>query len=130
MTKEENSNIKIVDVGTSRKIINPEFIDNRLGTPTYTAPEVFGGKYNEKCDIWSCGVIMYILLCGYPPFQGADAKITQELIEIGKFEFNSEEWGSISQDAKDLITKLLTYDPAKRLTAEEAFSDRWIQSNT
>lgn len=73
VTNEEDSNIKVIDFGTSRKVIAPEHLDNRAGSPTYTAPEVFKSRFTEKCDIWSCGVIMYVLLCGYPPFNGPDA---------------------------------------------------------
>jgi calcium-dependent protein kinase len=80
------------------------------------APEVIEGQYNEKCDVWSCGVILYILLCGYPPFYGRDANSIYNKILKGDYSFNSKdfylillgkEWTSVSKAAKDLIKKLL-----------------------
>lgn len=84
------------------------------------APEVIEGQYNEKCDVWSCGVILYILLCGYPPFYGRDANSIYNKILKGEYSFNSKihrlalcpnpigkEWSSVSKAAKDLIKKML-----------------------
>jgi calcium-dependent protein kinase len=69
-----NANLKVIDFGTSRKFDNNTRMTKKLGTPYYIAPEVLSENYNEKCDIWSCGVILYILLCGYPPFTGKNEK--------------------------------------------------------
>lgn len=70
-SKKENSTIKIIDFGASAKLLKQgDKLNKRIGTPFYVAPEVLAANYNEKCDIWSLGVIMYILLCGYPPFFG------------------------------------------------------------
>lgn len=68
--KKQNANIKVIDFGTSRKFDPTKKLTKRLGTPYYIAPEVLKKNYDEKCDVWSCGVILYILLCGYPPFNG------------------------------------------------------------
>lgn len=76
-------------------------------------------KYNEKCDIWSCGVILYILLVGYPPFNGADDDLIMQAVEVGKYEFGGPEWQAVSNEAKALISKMLTYSPDKRITAEK-----------
>ena len=89
----------------------------RLGTPYYIAPEVLEGKYDEKCDLWSCGVIMYILLSGYPPFTGYDDGEILRKVRKGKFEFDEEDWFDISLEAKNLISKMLTLDPKKRISA-------------
>ncbi|CAD8083778.1 unnamed protein product [Paramecium sonneborni] len=126
--KKPNSNLKIIDFGTSRKMENNQNLTKRLGTPYYIAPEVLKRNYNEKCDVWSCGVILYIMLCGYPPFGGQDQEILQN-IEIGKYEFDPEDWSKISEDAKNLIKKMLTKDYQQRISAQEAYNDPWIQKN-
>lgn len=71
---EKNPKIKIIDFGTATTFERGKWLTQKFGTPYYIAPEVLKKKYNEKCDIWSCGVILYILLCGYPPFNGKDDK--------------------------------------------------------
>ncbi|CAD8149985.1 unnamed protein product [Paramecium octaurelia] len=126
--KKPNSNLKIIDFGTSKKVENNQNLTKRLGTPYYIAPEVLKRNYNEKCDVWSCGVILYIMLCGYPPFGGPDQEILQN-IEIGKYEFDPEDWCKISDEAKNLIKKMLTKDYTLRISAQEAFNDPWIQKN-
>jgi len=99
----------------------------KAGTPYYVAPQVLQGKYGKECDLWSAGVIMYILLCGYPPFHGDnDAEILQK-VKAGKFTFNEADWKSVSEEAKDLIRKLLTFNPKDRITAETALNHPWIQ---
>lgn len=77
-------------------------------------------NYDEKCDVWSCGVIFYILLCGYPPFNGPNDKVIFQRVLEGKFVFADEDWNGISVTAKDLIKKMLTYDPVKRISAQQA----------
>jgi calcium-dependent protein kinase len=89
----------------------------KFGTPYYIAPEVLNNRYDEKCDLWSIGVILYILLCGYPPFNGAnDDQITKKVKE-GIFRTDDEEWTGISKDAIDLVNKLLAYKPEDRINA-------------
>nr|AAC13355.1 calcium-dependent protein kinase-b [Paramecium tetraurelia] len=126
--KKPNSNLKIIDFGTSRKMETNQNLTKRLGTPYYIAPEVLKRNYNEKCDVWSCGVILYIMLCGYPPFGGQDQQILQN-IELGKYEFDPEDWNKISEDAKNLIKRMLTKDYQLRISAQEAYNDPWIQKN-
>ncbi|CAK80148.1 unnamed protein product (macronuclear) [Paramecium tetraurelia] len=126
--KKPNSNLKIIDFGTSRKMETNQNLTKRLGTPYYIAPEVLKRNYNEKCDVWSCGVILYIMLCGYPPFGGQDQEILQN-IELGKYEFDPEDWNKISEDAKNLIKRMLTKDYQLRISAQEAYNDPWIQKN-
>jgi calcium-dependent protein kinase len=82
--------------------------------------------YDEKCDVWSCGVIMYILLCGYPPFKGKNHKEIFEKIQTGKFSFSASEWKNVTREAKVLIKRMLTYNPTARVSAEEALKDEWI----
>ena len=119
--------IKVIDFGTSRQFDPKRKMKEQLGTPYYIAPEVLRKKYNQKCDIWSLGVIMYVLFCGYPPFGGKTAEAIFENIEEGKVVFQGPEWKRVSVDAKKLIKKLLTYNPRERPTAEDALNDAWLK---
>jgi calcium-dependent protein kinase len=97
-----------------------------VGTPLYISPEVLNNKYNEKCDIWSCGVIMYMMLSGQPPFKGDNDEEIYQSIKEGKYNFDDEKWDEISSDAKDLIKNLLIKDINKRYSARKALSHPWI----
>jgi len=118
--------IKLIDFGTSQYFLGNK-LTYKIGTPYYIAPEVLNKSYSNKCDIWSCGVILYILLSGTPPFYGEDDQEIMDKVKKGKFSFDHPEFDAISQEAKNLIINLLRYDPVKRLTAEEAWNDVWIQ---
>ncbi|CAD8146358.1 unnamed protein product [Paramecium octaurelia] len=128
-TDSEKPVLKVIDFGTSRKIIQEKYLTSKLGTPHYTAPEVFKQQYTEKCDIWSCGVILYTLLCGYLPFNGNDARITQMMIEANRWSFDKNDWANISPEAKSFVKKLMTYNPEKRISAEQAYTDPWLQGH-
>ena len=91
------------------------------------APEVLKGTYDQKCDIWSCGVILYILLCGYPPFNSRNDKEIVEKIKSGVFDFPEDEWKYVSQEAKEFIKKLLKVEPKDRLSGEQALQDPWMK---
>ncbi len=125
LDKSPNSPIKVIDFGMS-KICDPnDIMFEKVGTSYYIAPEVLDGMYDEKCDIWSAGVILYILLCGYPCFNGeTDEQIYKE-IKKKKFDFPSPEWDVISDNAKNLIKKMLT-DAPERISAEEVLKDPWV----
>lgn len=97
-----------------------------LFQPYYISPEVLNGNYDKSCDLWSAGCIMYILLCGYPPFYGDDDQEILRMVKKGEFDFDGEEWDDVSNDAKDLIKNLIC-KPEKRLTAEEALQHSWIR---
>ena len=99
------------------------------GTPYYIAPEVLSEAYDEKCDVWSCGVILYILLCGYPPFNGDSDTDIMKAVKKGKFEFPVEDWSNISKEAIELITNMLKYSPKERMTAEQCLAHNWFRSN-
>lgn len=90
------------------------------------APEVLKGRYDQKCDIWSCGVICYILLCGYPPFNDRNDSVIIEKIKKGDYEFPPEEWATVSQEAKDFVRKLLILEPENRPSATDALKHPWI----
>lgn len=97
------------------------------GTAYYIAPEVLKEDYDEKCDVWSCGVILYIMLCGYPPFNGATDDEIFDKVRIGEFDYPKEEWDNISKDARDLVQHMLTLDPKKRYSAGECLAHPWFQ---
>lgn len=97
----------------------------RAGTPFYIAPEVLTGNYDEKCDVWSMGVILYILLCGYPPFYGDTNKEILEQVKKGKLDFSGPEWESKSDEVFDLINKMISA-PETRLSAGEVLSHPWM----
>ena len=132
LTKEENSPIKIIDFGLSKifgEKINNKFLSTKVGTAYYVSPEILEGKYNEKCDIWSCGVILYIILSGTPPFNGENDIEIYKKISHKKFTFPEKEWQNISENAKDLIKKMLTIDVNKRINAEEVLNHPWFKEN-
>eukprot|EP00922_Rhytidocystis_sp_ex-Travisia-forbesii_P050823 GHVS01075491.1.p1 GENE.GHVS01075491.1~~GHVS01075491.1.p1 ORF type:complete len:552 (-),score=73.52 GHVS01075491.1:1922-3577(-) len=124
--KSKDALIKIVDFGLSASFEASSKMRERLGTAYYIAPEVLRKKYDEKCDVWSIGVILYILLCGYPPFGGQTDHEILKRVEKGKFSFEPPEWSKVSDEAKAIITQMLTYDPAQRISAEEALRNPWL----
>ena len=118
--------IKIIDFGTCEILQRNKMLKEQIGTSFYIAPEVLKNSYNEKCDLWSCGVILYILLCGAPPFYGTcEDEIFRKIITC-KFSFKHSVWKEISPEAKDLITKLLDLNPNSRLSAKEALEHKWF----
>ena len=97
----------------------------KAGTPFYIAPEVLTGNYNEKCDVWSAGVILYILFCGYPPFYGESNKQILEEVKRGKLDFSSIEWSNKSTQAIDIIKKMVVNHEV-RLFADEVLKHEWM----
>ena len=137
LNQKPDSPIKIIDFGLSKIFgeIKPLMKGNkieknissaRVGTSFYMSPEVLQGNYDNKCDIWSCGVILYLMLCGYPPFYGETEYEIFKAISRKKFSFPEEEWKSISDDAKDLI-KHMIIDPDKRYNADNILAHQWIE---
>eukprot|EP00347_Sterkiella_histriomuscorum_P020848 403336235 len=127
MDTKNNNQIKVIDFGTSQKFDPSKKMNQIFGTAYYIAPEVLKGEYNEKCDLWSLGVILYILLSGKPPFDGNDDKEIVNSVRMGTYSITGPEWKNISNDAKDLIKKMLTYDILNRITAEQAINHPWIK---
>lgn len=120
--------IKVSDFGLARYISNKTFATTTCGTPGYVAPEILEQKpYGKECDYWSIGVVLYILLCGFPPFYDDDNLVLFDKIKKGTYDFPSPSWDNISQEAKNLIKGLLVVDPMKRLTPEELLKNNWIQ---
>jgi len=127
-TTSEDSPIKVIDFGLScehRGGFEPP-MSTVVGTPYYIAPEVLKGRYDKSCDLWSMGVISYILLCGYPPFNGANNDGVHAAVQRGRYRFPSAEWSGTSREAKDFIRRLLQKDPRKRMNVEQALNHPWI----
>lgn len=123
--------LKLTDFGFAKETLNFNSLQTPCYTPYYVAPEVLGPeKYDKSCDMWSLGVIMYILLCGFPPFysnQGlAISPGMKKRIRTGQYDFPNPEWKHVSQDAKELIRGLLKTDPSERLTIEQVMGHNWI----
>uniref|UniRef100_A0A7S4QMT2 Calcium-dependent protein kinase 1 n=1 Tax=Alexandrium monilatum TaxID=311494 RepID=A0A7S4QMT2_9DINO len=129
-TKEDidKSQLKIIDFGLSCKFQSGQVLTTKAGTPYYVAPQVLAGKYDHMSDLWSCGVIMYVMLCGYPPFYGeTDADVLAK-VRLGNFSFNAADWKNVSEDAKNLIRMLLKMNPRDRYSAEQALNHEWIKN--
>ena len=124
-----NFNIKLIDFGTSATVQVNEKLTKKTGTSFYIAPEVLLGKYNEKCDVWSCGVIMYILLCGGPPFNGSTNNDIFFSILEDQLIFKGAVWNQVSQEAINLIKQLLNKKPDDRITANEALKSKWFKTH-
>ena len=121
--------VKLIDWGCAKVLPPKERLHVLDGTPYYIAPEVLAGDYDEKCDVWSTGVVMYILLCGYPPFNGKKTEDIYKAIKKGNLKFPGKEWSVVSQEAKELISKMLEKDPKKRCSALEALDHEWFQKH-
>ncbi len=130
-SKDASSDLKIIDFGLSKIMDSGRLqrMKTRAGTPYYISPEVLMGNYDVSCDMWSAGCMLYILLCGYPPFYGDDNKEILEMVQKGDFDFDGEEWDEVSAEAKDLIKKLIC-KPERRLTAQEALNHKWVKNLT
>ncbi|KAJ9522840.1 hypothetical protein QJQ45_023626 [Haematococcus lacustris] len=137
--KSPTAAIKVIDFGTSDFCAPGQRLSQKFGTPYYVAPEVLRKDYNTSADIWSAGVIMYILLCGYPPFGGkTDAKILQRVQagkcvsshtqrQLGVFSFEGREWEVVTEAAKDMISSMLVMDFTQRAQAKQLLTHRWFQ---
>ncbi|MCQ2817976.1 MAG: protein kinase, partial [archaeon] len=126
-TKAQNSSLRVIDFGLSKEYQKGTKMHNKVGTSYYVAPEVLNGDYNEKCDVWSTGVILYILLSGDPPFNGKNDDIIYSKVAKMKFDFPEKKWKNISEEAKDLIKKMIC--PQKeRLSASEALQHPWFNT--
>jgi len=127
MSKTDDLTIKIADFGFAKKVTSDECLLTQCGTPGYVAPEILRGvPYGQKADMWSLGVIAYILIGGYPPFIEQNQRELFRKIKRGSYEFHVEYWGQISREAKDLISALLTVDPKRRLSSGKALEDHSI----
>eukprot|EP00475_Leptophrys_vorax_P013430 TRINITY_DN19838_c0_g1_i3.p2 TRINITY_DN19838_c0_g1~~TRINITY_DN19838_c0_g1_i3.p2 ORF type:complete len:360 (+),score=107.61 TRINITY_DN19838_c0_g1_i3:79-1080(+) len=124
----QNAVIKITDFGLAKFLSTAtETMSTPCGTPGYVAPEILKNeKYGPEVDLWSIGVILYILLCGFPPFYDETAAGLYEQIKKGDYDFPSPYWDTISDEAKNLVTRLLTVNPKERCTYTELLEHPWI----
>ena len=130
---ENNGLIKIIDFGTAQSQFDVEEIsaDMVFGTPYYNAPEVLICEFSEKSDMWSIGVILYLMLSGIPPFAGANDNKIMNLIQNGQIDYDPTYWRDKSEDVQDFIKALIVKDPDQRLTAKQALKHPWItKANT
>ncbi|KAI8144741.1 kinase-like domain-containing protein [Fennellomyces sp. T-0311] len=124
---DSDADLAICDFGIAKENDGASALDTICGSPLYVAPEVLLRQgYGSPVDMWAVGVITYMLLCGYQPFQAEDQVELMAEITEAKFEFHERYWRNISQDAKDFIRRLLTLDPKARPTATEAKQDKWM----
>ena len=98
-----------------------------FGTPYYIAPEVLRGDYDKQCDMWSIGVILFMMMSGCPPFSGPNDHAIIESVRRGEYKFDPRYWSDKSSEVKDLVSKLLEKDPKKRFTAAQAIGHKWIK---
>ncbi|KAG5556383.1 hypothetical protein RHGRI_006846 [Rhododendron griersonianum] len=126
---QEDSPLRTIDFGLSVFFKPGEIFTDVVGSPFYVAPEVLNQCYGPEADVWSAGVVIYILLCGVPPFWAETEQDIFEKVLHGDLDLSSGPWPNISQSAKDLVRKMLVRDPRKRLTAHEVLCHPWIQED-
>ena len=127
--KNGDLRIKVADFGSSCFLDANKRLSGCFGSAYYVAPEVLQDEYNEKCDIWSCGVILYILLTGKPPYPGNDSKLILNLIRTNPLKVTSEKVPGVSAEALDLLQKMLAIHPKGRISAKDAVNHPWISEN-
>ena len=118
--------IKIIDFGTAKIFDKNQTARAIVGSSYYIAPEVLNKQYSKECDLWSAGVILYMFIVGHAPFDGDTDSLIIKKVKKGKYQKNEERWKKSSKEVRDLITKLLVYEPENRLTAEEALKHPWF----
>mmetsp|Transcript_1211 Transcript_1211/g.1850 ORF Transcript_1211/g.1850 Transcript_1211/m.1850 type:complete len:398 (-) Transcript_1211:2529-3722(-) len=130
MSAANDFDIKIADFGFAKRVLSDASLRTQCGTPGYVAPEILEGvAYGLQVDMWSLGVIAYILLGGYPPFVETNQRELFKKIRKGEYEFHDEYWSTISHEAKGLISALLTVCPQKRLSAVGALQNSWVKES-
>ncbi|GAB1599525.1 hypothetical protein Ahia01_000229800, partial [Argonauta hians] len=130
-TRENSAPIKIGGFGVAIQMDESRKVSGgRSSTSHYMAPEMLSGEpYGKPVDVWGCGLMLFILLAGYPPFYGTKERLAQ-MIAQGKYHMRAKQWDFISESAKDLVKKMLEVDPEKRITIEQALNHPWIREKT
>eukprot|EP00826_Nyctotherus_ovalis_P024937 TRINITY_DN1924_c0_g1_i4.p1 TRINITY_DN1924_c0_g1~~TRINITY_DN1924_c0_g1_i4.p1 ORF type:complete len:485 (+),score=154.82 TRINITY_DN1924_c0_g1_i4:192-1646(+) len=127
-SSEPDAEIKIIDFGLSAKFKSEKCMQDIVGTPFYVAPEVLEGVYTNACDIWSLGVVLYAMLNGKPPFTGTSSEVLSKVAKAAVV-FPERNWRGVSNEAKDIISKMLERNPEKRLTAKQCLDHSWFTKN-
>ena len=128
--QDDLANVKIGDFGFARRVHTPNSLTSRVGTPTYVAPEILKNiPHDQRVDLWSVGVVIFVLLVGYPPFMEDNQAVLFDRIRMGQWTFDDDDWRHISNDARDLIRGLLVVDPKERWTVKDALRCRWIRQD-
>lgn len=124
--RSPDSSLALIDFGLA-KVVNPvNHLNTKTGSSYYVAPEVFTGEYDEKCDMWSLGVILYMILSGYPPFDGETEKDVVDAAQNSSVDFREPVWQTVSSAAKHLILQLINLDPVSRYSAEQVLQHPWV----
>ena len=124
----DDTSVKIADFGFAKKVTHENSLKTLCGTAHYVAPEILDNTvtgYDQRCDVWSLGVFAYVLLGGYPPFEGVLEDLADEVMK-GEFEFHDEYWCDVSGTAKDMISSMLIVDPTKRASASQVLRCAWM----
>lgn len=125
--KGKSDVIKVIDWGCAIIFKGKGKLTSADGTAYYIAPEVLKQSYDEKCDIWSAGIILYMLLCGYPPYDAATDDEIFDLVLEGNLQYPSKEWDLVNKDAKDLVQHMLQYNPERRYSAQDCLNHKFFQ---
>lgn len=126
----KHGHLKIIDFGFACRFYPGKLLTEKIGTPFYVAPQVLDESYDERCDMWSLGCVLYLMLCGIQPFRGRNDSEVLRKVRRGQVTFQTRGWTPVSQEARRFTRKLLAMDPTVRYTAEEALTDEWIQTKT
>lgn len=127
LSNQASNTVKIADFGLSKDFTGDSVMSTCCGSPSYVAPEILEqGEYSNACDIWSIGVILYVLLSGYLPFYGNTQEELFDKILTASFSFNNKCWDDVSEQAKDLVSRMLTLKPEDRPSAEECLKHPWF----
>lgn len=119
--------LKVIDFGTAGFCEPGQHLHSKVGTARYVAPEVLNQDYDRLSDIWSAGVVMYILLCGHPPFKGSTETGTLKKVKAGDYKLDDDVWAEVHDSAKDMISHMMVVDPAQRWSARELLNHKWFQ---
>ena len=127
---DNDSYIKLADFGFAARVHSPKSLTKQCGTPFFVSPEILMRQsYDQKSDMWSVGCIVYLLLSGNLPFMGRSQKELFRKIVVGKYEMDEDCWSGVSDEARDLVSKMLVTDPDKRISAADSLRHRWLQQD-